>query len=135
MLICRLCSLTRVDPPRPLIAIVDDEESVRRALTRLMVSAGFRARSFSGGKALLASLGADRPNCIVLDLHMPEVSGFELQAQLRASPQPLPVIVITGHDTPESQKRALAAGAVAYLRKPVDDQVLLDAVARAVAGG
>ena len=122
-----------MDTPRPLIAIVDDEESVRRAFGRLMVSAGFRVTVFSCGTAFLASLLTDRPSCVVLDLHMPGLSGFDLQLQLRDSPQPPPVVIITGHDTPEAQKRALAAGAVAYLRKPVDDQVLLDAVARAIA--
>jgi FixJ family two-component response regulator len=122
-----------VDATRPLIAIVDDEESVRRALRRLMVSAGFRAQTFSCGAALLASLSTDRPRCVVLDLHMPELNGFELQVQLKASEKSLPVVVITGHDTPEAEKRVMDAGAVAYLRKPIDDQELLEAVAKALA--
>ena len=121
-----------MDAPRPLIAIVDDEESVRKALRRLMVSAGFRAQTFSCGAALLASLSTDRPNCVVLDLHMPELNGFELQVQLNALAQSLPVVVITGHDTPEAQKRVMDAGAIAYLRKPIDDRELLAAVAKAV---
>jgi FixJ family two-component response regulator len=122
-----------VNAPRPLIAIVDDEESVRRALRRLMVSAGFRAQTFSCGAALLASLSLDRPSCVVLDLHMPELSGFELQVQLNGSAQPVPVVVITGHDTPEAEKRVMEAGAIAYLRKPIDDQELLEAVGKALA--
>ena len=64
---------------------------------------------------------------------MPELNGFELQAQLKASAQSVPVVVITGHDTPDAQKRAMDAGAVAYLRKPIDDRELLDAVAKALA--
>ena len=113
---------------------MDDEESVRRALRRLLVSAGFRAQTFPSGATFLAALGTDRPSCVILDLHMPELNGFELQARLKASPgASLPVVIITGHDTPEAQKRVMDAGAVAYLRKPIDDQVLLDAVARAVA--
>ena len=135
MLYPGLDSLPRVDAPRPLIAIVDDEESVRRALRRLLVSAGYRAQVFSSGAAFLASVGTVHPNCLILDLHMPELNGFELQARLKASPDAsLPIVIITGHDTPEAQKRAIDAGAVAYLRKPIDDQVLLDAVARGVAG-
>ena len=122
-----------MDAPRPLIAIVDDEESVRRALRRLMLSAGFRAQTFSSGAALLASLDSDPPCCVVVDLHMPELNGFDLQARLNASPHALPVVIITGHDTPEAQKRAMDAGAIAYLRKPIDDRVLLEAVAQAVA--
>jgi FixJ family two-component response regulator len=122
-----------VDAPRPLIAIVDDEESVRRALRRLMVSAGFRAQTFSCGAALLSSLSLEHPSCVVLDLHMPELSGFELQVQLNGSAQPVPVVVITGHDTPEAEKRVMDAGAIAYLRKPIDDQELLEAVAKALA--
>jgi FixJ family two-component response regulator len=128
-------SLSRVNAARPLIAIVDDEESVRRALGRLMMSAGYRARVFSSGAEFLTSLATDRPSCVILDLHMPGLSGFELQGRLRDAPQPLPVVVITGHDTPEAQKRAQAGGAVAYLRKPVDDQLLLDAVTRAIDAG
>jgi FixJ family two-component response regulator len=63
---------------------------------------------------------------------MPELNGFEVQLRLNAPDKMVPVVIITGHDTPESQKRAMDAGAVAYLRKPIDDRVLLDAVARAV---
>ena len=64
---------------------------------------------------------------------MPELSGFELQVQLNGSAQPVPVVVITGHDTPEAEKRVMDAGAIAYLRKPIDDQELLEAVGKALA--
>ena len=119
-----------MDTPRRLIAIVDDEESVRRAFGRLLVSAGFRVKSFSCGALFLESLDTTRPDCVILDLHMPGMNGFEVEEKLRDSPHPMPVIIITGHDTPESQRRALASGAAAYLRKPVDDELLLDAVTR-----
>ena len=116
---------------RKLIAIVDDEESIRRALTRLMVSAGFQAQSFGSGADFFASLGSSRPACVILDLHMPTMSGFDIQECLREENNAIPVVVITGHDSAESQQLALQAGAVAYLRKPVDDEILLRAIVTA----
>jgi len=107
---------------------------VRLALRRLLRSAGFLVETFSSGAELLDSVKVRRPDCIVLDLHMGPVSGFVVQARLTAAGIALPVIVITGHDSDETRERALAAGAVAYLLKPVDDQTLLDAIARAIAG-
>jgi FixJ family two-component response regulator len=121
-----------VDTARPLIVIVDDEDCIRRALSRLMISAGFRAQAFGSGEEFFASLQATRPDCVILDLHMPAMSGFDIQERLRTEQNPIPVVVITGHDSTESQQRALSAGAVAYLRKPVDDQALLAAISNAV---
>ena len=120
-------------PTQPLIVIVDDEECVRRALNRLLRAAGFRVQSFDSGAQFIESLGIVHPACVVLDLHMPGMSGFDVQLRLKDAGIPLPVVVITGHDTDESQQRALHGGAVAYLRKPVDDQALLSAIAAAVA--
>ena len=117
---------------RPFIAIVDDEEPVRRAIRRLMDSVGFDVETFTGGEEFLASLERRRPDCVVLDLHMPKVSGFEVQSQLNRSHHPVPVVAITGRDTEETCERALAEGASAYLKKPVDDQALLDAIAAAI---
>ena len=122
-----------MDTPRQLIVIVDDEESVRRALRRLMLSAGFRAMAFASGAEFLESLRTNRPACIVLDLHMPTMSGFDVQQRLHDDQTRIPVVVITGHDSPETQQRALSAGAAAYLRKPVDDQALLHAISSAIA--
>lgn len=119
--------------PRLQIAIVDDEESVRVALGRMLRWAGLDAVTFSSGAEFLAS--ATQPDCVVLDLHMPRMSGFEVQARLSANPVPAPVVVITGHDTPENRQRALQTGAKAYLLKPVDAQALLDAIEAAAARG
>ena len=116
------------------MALVDNEETVRRALKRLMVSSGMRVEAFASGAEFLDSLATRRPDCLVLDLHMPGVNGFEVQARLAKCADPLPVVVITGHDTAESRRRVMEGGASAYLRKPVDDQVLLDAVAAAICG-
>jgi FixJ family two-component response regulator len=116
----------------PLIAIVDDEEPVRKALKRLLMSAGFEVDVYADGRAFLSSLRTRAPRCVVLDLHMPHVSGLEVQERLAAVRSTLPVIVITGHDSDSTRTTALANGASAYLRKPVDEQVLLDAIAVAM---
>ena len=86
------------------------------------------AETFPSGAEFLESLLARRPDCIVLDLHMPTMNGFEVQTQIAQSGMGVPVIIITGHDSDETRDRALRGMPVAYLRKPVDDQVLLDAI-------
>jgi FixJ family two-component response regulator len=117
-----------VTKTRSLIAVVDDEEPIRKALSRLLRSAGLDVKTFQSGAEFLESLATQRPDCVVLDLHMPLVSGFEVQARLAGSGDSLPVVIITGHDTDEARASALAGHPVAYLRKPVNDQVLLDAI-------
>ena len=119
----------------PLIAVVDDEEPVRRALERLIRSARLDAETFPTGDEFLETLPDHKPDCLVLDIHMPKVDGFQVQAWLAKANVRIPVIVITGHDTPESQARAMKGGAVAYLRKPVDADALLDAISAAIADG
>lgn len=116
----------------PLIAIVDDEESVRRALQRLLRSAGMAVETFASGADFLASLETHEPSAIVLDLHMPAPNGFDVQAELGRTHANVAVVVITGHDTPESRQRALAGGAVAYFRKPVDGEQLIEALNQAI---
>ena len=118
-----------------LVAVVDDDESVRRALARLIRSAGLDADIFPSGDEFLETLTDHRPDCVVLDLHMPKVDGFAVQSWLAKAGIQIPVIVLTGHDTPEAQARAMKGGAVAYFRKPVDGEALLSAIARAVSGG
>ncbi|HKA36687.1 MAG TPA: response regulator [Thermoanaerobaculia bacterium] len=114
---------------RYMVAVVDDEESVRRALARLFRSAGLDVETYASGAAFLESLDTHSPDCVLLDLHMPSLNGFDVQARLGKR---VPVIVLTGHDTGESYKRAILAGAAAYLRKPVDDRTLLDTIAAVV---
>ena len=117
----------------PLVAVVDDEESVCRALQRLLRSAGFAVKTFSSGSMFLTELPSRRPDCLVLDVHMPRMSGFDVQARLAELGERVPVVIITGHDTPETRDRAIGGGASAYLRKPADDQAILDAVSAAIA--
>ena len=114
----------------PVIAIVDDEESVRKAFERLLRSAEMQAHVFASGADFLAALAGFSPDCVVLDLHMPGGSGFEVIARLQSR---IPVVVITGHDSPEAEVRALGGGAAAYLRKPVDDCALIEAITAAIA--
>lgn len=116
-----------------LIAVVDDEESVAKALDRLLRSAGLYAETFTSGRKFLHSLQDHAPDCVVLDLHMPEADGFEVLSQLAQMPAQVPVVVISGRDTPGARERAIVGGARAYLRKPVDAQALLDAIATAIA--
>jgi FixJ family two-component response regulator len=117
---------------KPLIAVVDDEASVRVALQRLIRSAGLDVKTFPSGTEALEFMQTRQPDCIVLDLHMPGDNGFEVQSRLALAGIQVPVIVITGHDTPESRSRAMAGGAVDYLLKPVDDRILLDAISAAI---
>ena len=111
---------------------MDDEEPVRIALRRLLRSANLDVETFPSGAEFLESLKAHLPDCVVLDLHMPHVNGFAVLASLEEAGSPLPVVVITGHDSAETRDRVLAGGVSAYLRKPVDDQALLDAIATAI---
>ena len=117
-----------------LLAVVDDDADVRVALRRLLSSAGFAVETFASGAEFLLSIEDHTPDCLMLDLHMPEMSGFEVQAALARTHASVPVIVITGHDTPESRSRVVQLGARAYLCKPVNDDVLLDAIGAAIGG-
>ena len=118
------------DPAR-FVAIVDDEEPIRKALERLLRSANLEAEVFASGDAFLDSLADRRPNCLILDLHMPGMTGLHVLRHLKQSGMELPTIVITAHDEPEARVHCMAAGATAYLRKPFEGQILLDAVASA----
>jgi FixJ family two-component response regulator len=118
--------------PPLVVAVVDDEEAVRRALRRLFVASGYKAITFASGYELLEFLSRERPDCVLLDLHLPGLSGLDLQTHLRTMRPPVPSVVITGHDAAGVKARVLAAGASQYLLKPLDDCVLLAAVAAAI---
>ena len=120
-------------PSAPLIAVIDDEDAVRKALRRLLRAAGLSVETFSGGAEFLNSLAGHRPDCAVLDLHMPDVSGFDVLARLAETHAGVPVVTMTGNDSPEAETAALAGGASAFLRKPVTNRLLLDTISAAIA--
>ncbi len=114
------------------IAVVDDEEDVRHALHRLLRSAGFEVLVYASGNEFLRHAKDSAPDCVVLDLHMPGLSGFDVQDVLNERQLPFPIVVLTGNDTAEGRRRALNGGADAYLCKPVDDESLISAILGAV---
>jgi FixJ family two-component response regulator len=116
-----------------LIAVVDDEEPVRKALMRLMRSAGLSVETFASGLEFLKSLDTRLPDCVVLDVQTPHLNGFDVQADLARKYAALPVIIFTGHDFPNARERAMQGGASAFLRKPVHDGTLLGAISAATA--
>ncbi|QJD93204.1 response regulator [Duganella dendranthematis] len=117
-----------MDTTLPWVAVVDDEESIRRALLRLLRSAGIPALAFDGADSFLAALPAGAPCCALLDIHMPRRSGLELQALLADQAPQTGVIIMTGHHTPEEYARAQHYRPLAYLHKPVNDLQLLAAI-------
>lgn len=121
-------------PVPPLIAVVDDNAFVHKAIRRLLRSVGFSVETYSSGAEFLESMRSHEPDCLVLDLHMPDVNGFDVHAHLRRVGATVPVVIMTGHDSPESRSRALQDGANAYICKPFDDDALLRAIASAMNG-
>jgi FixJ family two-component response regulator len=118
-----------------LISVVDDDRSVRRALRRLVQFAGFTAETFASAEDFLSSAYLVRTACLVLDIHLNGgMSGFELQAQLTADRVVIPIIFISAHCDVSTRERAEKSGAAAFLCKPFDVELLLDAI-RGVAGG
>jgi FixJ family two-component response regulator len=114
-----------------LIAIVDDEVELRRALARVLETHGFECAGFAAGEELIAAVSARHFDCVLLDLHLPGMSGFDVLAALQLDPASPPVIVITGHDEPAYLDRGLALGALACHRKPMRTADLLTAISRA----
>ena len=110
------------------VAIVDDEEPVRKALKRLLRASGLEAETYACGRDFLAATATRTPDCVVLDLHMPGMSGLQVLQELRLANSTLPAVVITAYDEPSTREQCLAAGAAAYLRKPLDDRLLLNAI-------
>jgi FixJ family two-component response regulator len=117
----------------PVIAILEDDDSVRKALVRLLRTAGFTARGFASVEEFLKSWRFVQPDCLLLDQHMPNMSGEEVQQVLNTAGANFPVIIITAQDAPSSREQSMRLGAVAYLLKPLDVAALLHAVTAAAA--
>jgi FixJ family two-component response regulator len=117
---------------------VDDDESVCRALKRLVRSAGMDANTFGSGQEfidLVQGMPWLRVECVVLDVQMPKMNGLEVQEHLTQSGNTIPVIFITAHDEPGVREKALAAGAVAFLRKPFNDDLFIKTLHEAIKRG
>ncbi len=116
----------------PTVYIVDDDASVRKALGRLIRSAGYDVEVFGGAAEYLAREAPKRPACLVVDIRMPGMTGVELQRTIEGTQMALPIVFITGHGDDAIREQSLAAGAVDVLYKPVGDDVLLAAIEKAL---
>jgi len=117
-----------------IIAVLDDEPGFRQALSRLLKAHGLAVQTFATASEFLTASGGQPFACLLLDLHMPDVTGFDVLSDLKSRGHPLPVIMITGHDQPGSAATAHELGAVEYLLKPLDESALLTALRHAAPG-
>ncbi len=113
---------------KPKIYIVDDDESVRKALSRLMKSAGYVAEAFNSAQSFLGSVPPNTQGILILDIRMPDIDGFELQKKLSTLRFRLQVIFITAHSQAGDRERAMEAGAKGFFQKPFSDKSLLDLI-------
>ena len=113
---------------RPILSVVDDDESVRESLPDLLREFGFAARAFASAQDFLSSDCLDETRCLILDVAMPGMTGLDLQLELKRRGKEIPIIFITGQKDEDIQKRAFKQGAVKFLYKPFSDGALLDAV-------
>lgn len=118
----------------PHIAIVDDDDAIRRGLSSLLRAQDFRVALFDSAETFLDSLRIGLPQCLLTDIQLPGLSGLDLQFRLRAEHPALPVLVMTAYPETSLRDQALAAGAVCFLSKPFDDRDLLRCLRRAVGG-
>ena len=116
----------------PVVYVVDDDISVREALSSLIRSAGLRVETFSSAREFLGQSPTEAPSCLVLDVRLPDQNGLALQRELTAVDNQIPIIFITGHGDIPMTVRAMKAGAVEFLTKPFQDQELLDAIKEAI---
>ena len=119
--------------PEPVVFIVDDDAAVRRFLNGLIESVELRVEAYASAQEFLDSYQAGQPGCLVLDVRMPGMSGLELQRELADRAIDLPVIILTGHGNVQLAVHAMKAGAVDFVEKPFDNELLLDRIQRAVA--
>lgn len=122
----------RGDADRPLVILVDDDNSFRESLQELMLSVGLDAVGFASTQALLEAELADRPGCLIVDVRMPGVSGLELQRKLVENGNCKPIVFLTAHGDIPMSVQAMKAGAIDFLTKPVREQTLLDAIATGI---
>jgi FixJ family two-component response regulator len=114
--------------PKPIVFIVDDDESVRNALGSLIRSAGFRVETFASADEFLARARGDEPSCLVLDVRLPGLSGLDLQKRMAEVNLEIPIVFMTGHGDVPTSVRAMKAGAIEFLIKPFGDREMLAAI-------
>src|SRR5262249_61512206 len=119
----------------PLVHVVDDDDSLRKAITRLLRAAGYEVRAYSSAGEFALSLRDNRRGCLLLDVRMPGPSGLDLQEALAREDEPLPVIFLTAHGDVPTSVRAMKAGAGDFLTKPIKRDVLLNAVRTSLSRG
>jgi FixJ family two-component response regulator len=117
----------------PMVCVVDDDAPLRRALQRLLRAVGFDVETFESAEQFLAAEHASPPDCLVLDIRLGRLSGFDLHDRLRASGVSAPVIFITGHDDAATREQARKVHAAGYIRKPFDETSLIAAIEAAIA--
>lgn len=117
---------------RPVVSVVDDDESLRRSLRNLLRSVGFGVETFASAEEFLRSAQPENTGCLVLDLRMTGMSGLDLFRHLAVADSRIPVVILTAHGDEETRRQSLQAGAVAFLDKPFHSDALLDAVRAAL---
>ena len=127
-----LAMLPLMDRHRPFIAVLDDEPQMGKALGRLLKTHGFEVECFTQGAEFFAACASRLPDCLLLDVHMQEISGFDVLERFAAKRVSVPAVVITGHDQPGNAARVRALGAAEYLLKPLDETQLLAAIDKAM---
>ena len=118
--------------PEPTVFVVDDDASVRRSMERMLRIAEFKVQTFASARDFLSCIRPEGPGCLVLDVRMPGLSGLDLQQELSQSGKQIPIIFLTGHGDIPMSVRAMKAGAVEFLTKPVKQRTLLEAIQAAI---
>src|SRR5580704_16408781 len=118
--------------PNPIVIVIDDDAAFRRSTERLILSVGYKVQTFAAAGEFLRNPRPEAPACLLLDVRLPGLSGLDLQRELVTAGIQIPIIFITGHGDIEMSVQAMKAGAVEFLTKPFREQVLLDAVQRAI---
>ena len=124
--------MRRASSGKVCVAVVDDDDSLCRSVARLLRAAGIRSITYLSAEAFLAGAKQLQFDCVLLDIHLPGISGLEVQRQLTAQGGALPVIFITAHDDPQARAQALAAGCTGFLRKTDLGSEVLEAIRRAI---
>jgi FixJ family two-component response regulator len=126
------CGFAAVSDAEPIVYVVDDDVSVRESLEMLLISEGLKPQIFESATEFIAHPRARTPSCLVLDVNMPDLSGLDLQEHITGDQAELPIIFITGFGDIPTSVRAMKAGAAEFLTKPIDDQMLVDAIRQAI---